>query len=391
MRYFEDKIFKDLNDKQIEAVRATEGPVLILAGAGSGKTRALTHRIAYMIANGISPHNILGVTFTNKAAGEIKDRINTLLTTNNQSLTTAPWLGTFHSICLRILRHEVLAIVPYTSNFVVYDEDDQLGLIKKVMADLDINTKKFNPKNILGRISALKNELVGHEKFADTATEYYEKIVAPVYAGYQGALEQNNALDFDDLIMLCVRILQKYPKTLEKYQNIFKYILVDECLPGNTPVLLADGSTVTIGQIVKNRLSVEVLSYNIKTGQQEPKKVSSWREIPASDKKLIKITVAKRCHQRNRYKTSFKKTTIRNLFCTSNHRVFANGQFVEAGGLKIGDILQWESSFTKYDMRLCQECGEIYKTHSMHPARHKAYPIINCGRCKKIYKTKYYY
>ncbi|MBI2064062.1 MAG: UvrD-helicase domain-containing protein, partial [Candidatus Yanofskybacteria bacterium] len=241
-----ENIFKDLNNKQIEAVRATEGPVLILAGAGSGKTRALTHRIAYMIANGIPPQNILSVTFTNKAAGEIKDRVQKLVTgnwspvtgkienslnqpaTSNQQLTTSPWLGTFHSICLRILRHEVLAIVPYSSNFVVYDEDDQLGLIKKVMADLDINTKKFNPKNILGRISALKNELVGYEKFADSATEYYEKIVAPIYTGYQEALEQNNALDFDDLIMLCVRIFQKYPKTLEKYQNLFRYILIDE-------------------------------------------------------------------------------------------------------------------------------------------------------------------
>lgn len=230
-----ENIFKDLNDKQIEAVRATEGPVLILAGAGSGKTRALTHRIAYMIANGIPPHNILAVTFTNKAAGEIKERVVKLLsetqpkTYNLKPITSpSPWLGTFHSICLRILRREIGALPPYTGNFVVYDEDDQLGLIKNVMRELEFDIKKFNPKNILGRISALKSELVGHEEFAIQAKEYYEKIVAPVYAGYQAALQQNNALDFDDLIMLCVRLFQKHPKILEKYQNLFQYVLIDE-------------------------------------------------------------------------------------------------------------------------------------------------------------------
>ena len=222
-----EKIFQELNDKQVEAVRATEGPVLILAGAGSGKTRALTHRIAHMIGQDIPAHNILAITFTNKAAGEIKDRISALLNANRYTLNASPWMGTFHSICLRILRHEIKAL-DYTPNFVIYDEDDQISLIKNVMQEIEIDTKKFNPKNVLGRISALKSELVDHEDFANSAKEYFEKTVAPIYAGYQMALKNNNALDFDDLLMLCVRLFQKNPQILEKYQNIFRYILVDE-------------------------------------------------------------------------------------------------------------------------------------------------------------------
>ncbi|MBI2670256.1 MAG: UvrD-helicase domain-containing protein [Candidatus Yanofskybacteria bacterium] len=198
-------------------------------------TRALTHRIAYMIANNIPPQNILAVTFTNKAAGEIKERVVKLLsetqpkTYDLKPITSpSPWLGTFHSICLRILRHDIKTLPPYTENFVVYDEDDQLGLIKNVMRELELDIKKFNPKNVLGRISALKSELIGYEEFTEKAREYFEKIVAPVYTGYQITLQQNNALDFDDLIMLCVRLFQKHPEILEKYQNLFRYILIDE-------------------------------------------------------------------------------------------------------------------------------------------------------------------
>ncbi|MBI2062636.1 MAG: UvrD-helicase domain-containing protein [Candidatus Yanofskybacteria bacterium] len=222
-----ENILKDLNDKQIEAVRAIEGPVLILAGAGSGKTRALTHRMAHMIEQSIPAHNILAITFTNKAAGEIKDRIYSLLGPAERQPAASPWMGTFHSICLRILRHEIKNL-GYTANFVIYDEDDQLSLIKNVMQELEVETKKFNPKNILGRISAFKSELVNYEEFEGKAREYFEKIVAPIYAGYQIALKKNNALDFDDLIMLCVRLFQENPQILEKYQNIFRYILVDE-------------------------------------------------------------------------------------------------------------------------------------------------------------------
>ena len=227
MKTAPDKIFDGLNDKQIEAVRAISGPVLILAGAGSGKTRALIHRIAHLITSGIKPENILAVTFTNKASGEIKERVHKLLQTTHYKLQTSPWMGTFHSICLKILRQEAEQI-GYGRGFVIYDTDDQISLLKNVMQDLDMDIKKFNPKAMLGKISKLKSELIGHEEFADGAKEYIEKILAPAYTSYQTALKQNNAMDFDDLIMLCVNLFQKSPETLRKYQQIFKYILIDE-------------------------------------------------------------------------------------------------------------------------------------------------------------------
>ncbi|MEK7154323.1 MAG: UvrD-helicase domain-containing protein [Patescibacteria group bacterium] len=239
MKTAPDRIFEGLNNKQAEAVRAINGPVLILAGAGSGKTRALIHRIAHLIASGIKPENILAVTFTNKAAGEIKERVHKLLHTTNPekasgprgftgySLQTSPWMGTFHSICLKIMRKEA-EHAGYGRGFVIYDTDDQISLLKNIMQDLDIDTKKFNPKAMLGKISKLKSELIGHEELASSAKEYIEKILAPIYSGYQTALKQNNAMDFDDLIMVCVELFQKNPKILQKYQQAFKYILVDE-------------------------------------------------------------------------------------------------------------------------------------------------------------------
>lgn len=242
MGFEENKIFDGLNDKQIEAVRAVEGPVLILAGAGSGKTRALTHRIAFLISSGIKADNVLAITFTNKAAGEIKERVQKLLESGirNQELgprfhnslfifpnSGLPNMGTFHSICLKILRQDVDQL-GYSKNFIIYDEDDQLSAVKKVMQELEIDAKKFNPKTALGKISDAKSELISAEKFADKAKEYGDKIVAKIYAFYQSLLRQNNALDFDDLIMLCVELFRKHPETLAKYQQIFKYILVDE-------------------------------------------------------------------------------------------------------------------------------------------------------------------
>ncbi len=230
MKLDTDKILEGLNDKQIEAVRAIQGPVLILAGAGSGKTRALTHRIAHMIGQGIAPDNILAITFTNKAAGEIKERVSKLMSAETglrSAHSPLPWMGTFHSICLRILRREIENL-GYAPNFVIYDEDDQLSLLKKVMQELEVDTKKFVPQNMLGRISNLKSELATADEFSLGANEYIEKILAPIYQRYQNSLKQNNALDFDDLIMLCVQLLQKNSPILERYQNLFRYILVDE-------------------------------------------------------------------------------------------------------------------------------------------------------------------
>lgn len=222
-----DKILDGLNDKQIEAVRATEGPVLILAGAGSGKTRALTHRIAYLIDNGVRPDNILAVTFTNKAAGEIRERVQNLIKSDKMPALAPRYMGTLHAICLQILRREIKHL-GYNKNFVIYDEDDQLALVKNVMQDLGLDTKKFNPQGILDKISKLKGELIDYEEFDSNARGYTEKILSSTYTGYQLALKRSNALDFDDLIMLCVELFQKNPEILEKYQNTFKYISVDE-------------------------------------------------------------------------------------------------------------------------------------------------------------------
>lgn len=227
-----NKIFDGLNEKQIEAVRAINGPVLILAGAGSGKTRALTHRVAYLIASGARPENILAVTFTNKAAGEIKERVRKLLSAQGQVKklrlqTGLPWMGTFHSICLRILRHEAENI-GYDKRFVIYDDDDQLSLMKNLLRDLGLNTKRFNPQLMLEKISKLKSELISFNEYAQSAQEYMEKILSQVYAGYQTTLNKSNVMDFDDLIMLNVRLFKEHPEILKKYQNIFRYILVDE-------------------------------------------------------------------------------------------------------------------------------------------------------------------
>lgn len=217
-------IFKNLNDKQKEAVETIDGPVLILAGAGSGKTKALTHRIGYLLEKGVSPENILAITFTNKAANEIKSRVKKLIKTKR-----LPLMGTFHSLCVRLLRVEIDKI-GYGKNFVIYDSADQQSLIKQVMAEKGIDIKKMNPHAILNRISWSKNKLIGWKKFKQESDEkdFFNKTVAAIYEEYQKRLQKANAMDFDDLIMLTVELLKKNKEVAEKYQNLFKYILVDE-------------------------------------------------------------------------------------------------------------------------------------------------------------------
>src|SRR3989344_1778127 len=218
------KLFEGLNEKQIEGVRAIDGPVLVIAAAGSGKTRVLTNRIAYLIEKGVAPEEILAVTFTNKAAGEMRERIANLLKNKNSSM---PMVGTFHSIGAKFLRAE-LGTGTYNSDFTIYDSNDQLNLIKNVRAELEIDSKKFNPRAILARISQAKNDLADSDEYADSAKEFFEKIVAKIYPLYQKKLQTSNAMDFDDLVFLTVRLLQERKDILEKYQNHFKYILVDE-------------------------------------------------------------------------------------------------------------------------------------------------------------------
>lgn len=216
-------IIKGLNPEQAAAVQHMKGPLLLLAGAGSGKTRVLTHRIAYMIQHNVNPYNILAVTFTNKAANEMKERVNRLLPQGGEGL----WIGTFHSICVRILRREIEKL-GYKSNFVIYDTDDQLTVIKQVLKDLDIDPKKYNPKMILGAISNAKNELIDAETYAAQIGGFFETMVAKVYQPYQKLLLENNAVDFDDIIMATVRLFSDHEMVLSYYQDKFQYILVDE-------------------------------------------------------------------------------------------------------------------------------------------------------------------
>ena len=224
-------ILSGLNEKQIEAVTTIDGQLLIIAGAGSGKTRVLCHRVAHLIEHGVSPENILAVTFTNKAAGEMKERITNLLKTESYRPKNVS-VGTFHSLCVRILRQEIDKLghfgQKYGKNFVIYGEDDQESLVKKILQNLSLDTKQFSPRSVLSAISAAKNEFIEPEAYESGAKTFFQKTVAKIYAAYQKALEERNALDFDDLLNKTLEIFQKFPSILEKYQEKFRYILVDE-------------------------------------------------------------------------------------------------------------------------------------------------------------------
>ena len=215
------RILDPLNPPQLEAVTHTDGPMLVLAGAGSGKTRVLTHRIAYLLdVKGISPFNILAVTFTNKAAGEMKERVIALAGRPGEFVT----VGTFHSFCVRLLRAESEFF--HRPNFSIYDTADQLSLIKQAMTIADIPEGRAKPAAILGAISDAKNELVGPLDYV--ANSYFEELVRRVYPVYTELLRQNSAFDFDDLIMETVTYLQTHPERREMYAERYQYILVDE-------------------------------------------------------------------------------------------------------------------------------------------------------------------
>ncbi|SHK12846.1 DNA helicase-2 / ATP-dependent DNA helicase PcrA [Anaerobranca californiensis DSM 14826] len=211
----------NLNPQQREAVQCTEGPLLIIAGAGSGKTRVLTHRIAYILSQGLAkPWEILAITFTNKAAAEMLDRVENMVFGGKEM-----WISTFHSACVRILRREA-AYIGFDSNFNIYDTSDQLKLLKDCLKELNIDDKKFPPRNFIGAISKAKNQLVTLNDYSPK--DYFETLVAKVYKLYQRKLKNNNAMDFDDLIMETVRLFKENPDILQRYQQRFKYILVDE-------------------------------------------------------------------------------------------------------------------------------------------------------------------
>ena len=209
-----------LNESQYEAVVNTEGPVLVLAGAGSGKTRVVTYKIAYLVKEiGINPFNILAITFTNKAANEMKERAEELLERSINGM----WIGTFHSICVRILRKH------YSSNFTIYDTQDSVNLIKRIIKDRNLDSDQFKPKSIKNRISDFKNKGMGVKEFQEFAgSDFYLKIVGEIFFDYEAAMKEANALDFDDLLLKTVKIFEANPSVCEEYSSNFDYIFVDE-------------------------------------------------------------------------------------------------------------------------------------------------------------------
>lgn len=213
-----------LNNMQKEAVLSTEGPLLILAGAGSGKTRVITNRIAYMIDDGVNPYNILAITFTNKAAAEMRSRVDEIVGFGSESV----WVSTFHSLCVRILRREI-EMLDYDSHFTIYDADDQKSVMKQIVKRMNLDNKMYPEKMFLSAISKAKEQFVSVREYErEAGADYKKQQIARVYEEYEQQLKSNNALDFDDLIFKTVELFQFYPDVLERYQERFRYIMVDE-------------------------------------------------------------------------------------------------------------------------------------------------------------------
>ncbi len=219
-----EKLVSGLNSAQREAVIHVEGPLLVLAGAGSGKTRVLTTRVAHLIEHhGVDPRHVLAVTFTNKAAGEMRERIARLLGHEPKGM----WMGTFHAIGARLVRAQA-HMVGRSPSFTIYDEDDALAVVKRLMERLKINDKLHAPKTILASISDAKNALVSPDEYARLALDPHARAVADVYHGLEPAMRQANAVSFDDLLVLPVQLLEQHPSLLAQYRDRFHYILVDE-------------------------------------------------------------------------------------------------------------------------------------------------------------------
>lgn len=322
-----------LNPAQVEAVMHRDGPCCVVAGAGSGKTRVLVHRIALLIEEvaSLSPKNILAVTFTRKAAAEMQERLYALIGAAAEDVN----MGTFHSICYRILREEWRSqgIYPYEP----VQESWQKRIIRKILAP----PGKDNPwgmnwnldaSSALSWISWQKNNLI-------TPDGELERTVTPekhrqLYRLYEELKEREHKLDFDDMLLWCYRMLQ-YPAVREKWAGQFRYILVDECLPYECPILLADGRLLPIGEIVESKLPVEVLSYNEKTGEQEAKPIVGYHKIPRT-KPMWKIVVLRKAQ-------GVGKNEIA-LVATEDHRVSTNRGWLPISKIRVGDIVQIEST-----------------------------------------------
>ena len=245
----EEQLLQDLNPAQREAVLAPPCPLLIIAGAGSGKTRVLANRIAHFISSGTDPHSVLAITFTNKAAQEMRSRILQLLALSEKPHTTDPFVGTFHALALRILREDGgMLDIPRT--FVIADDGDSLSIMKRVMRQIQISAERITPSEVLQEISARKNELEGPEGIAEDAKE--APLLRVLYKAYQDTLSKESLLDFDDLLFRAVELFEKFPETLEKYRHRHRHVFVDEYQDTNTAQyrlvrLLAQKSITVVG------------------------------------------------------------------------------------------------------------------------------------------------
>src|SRR5213078_4387105 len=290
----------DLNPAQREAVLETEGPLLVIAGAGSGKTRVLTHRVGHLItACGVKTNEILAITFTNKAANEMKERLEDLL----GPVARAIWILTFHAACGRILRREAPRL-GYRTNFTIYDQADQVRLTKACLEELERDPKRFVPRGIHAQISTAKNNLVGPDEFRARVSSFYDQTVADVYDLYQRRLFASNAVDFDDLLYLTVDTLERFPEARERWRKAFHYVLVDEyqdtnhaqyrllqllasehgnvCAVGDPDQCLAEGTLITMGdgsvkRIEQVEVGDEVLS-SYGSGSFRPARVTGIHE-----------------------------------------------------------------------------------------------------------------
>ena len=219
-----DDTIKGLNPQQANAVQTVDGPMLILAGAGSGKTKVLTCRIAHLLNQGVRPYRILAITFTNKAAAEMRERVDKMAGDAAKDV----WLHTFHAFCAKLLRIEIHNLDNYTNNFAIYDTADTKSLMKQILQEMNLDEKRYQPSAVIGRISNAKNQLQTPEDYAKQASDFYDGKVAEIYARYEAKLQQNNALDFDDLLLLTLKLLQENEEVRTKYQDKFDYIMVDE-------------------------------------------------------------------------------------------------------------------------------------------------------------------
>lgn len=218
------KIFEGLNPQQTDAVQAICGPMLIMAGAGSGKTKVLTCRIAYLLQQGVLPYRILAITFTNKAAAEMRERVDKMAGEAAKDV----WLFTFHAFCARLLRREIDKLDSYNRNFAIYDSTDSRNLIKQIVRELDLDEKRYQPSAIAARISGAKNLMQSPAEYADAAGDFYERQVAKIYLQYEAKLRSNNAVDFDDLLLVTLKLLQENEEVRSRYQKKFDYLMVDE-------------------------------------------------------------------------------------------------------------------------------------------------------------------